>query len=69
MTPDPAGRYSTVADLAADVTRFLDGLPVLSYREPFWERLGRLYTKYQTAILLILAYLTMRLLFLALRGL
>lgn len=68
MRPDPAARYSTVAELAADVTRFLDGQPVLSYKEPFFERVARLYTKYQTAILLILAYLTMRLLFLVLRG-
>lgn len=69
MAADPERRFGSVADLAAEVTRFLDGLPVLSYREPLLERLGRLYTRYQTAILLVLAYLTMRLLFLALRGL
>lgn len=68
MASDPAARYPSVAELALDVTRFLDGQPVLSYQEPFFERLTRLYTKYQTAILLILAYLTMRLLFLELRG-
>lgn len=68
MAPEPGSRYSSVADLAADVTRFLDGQPVLSYQEPFLERLGRLYTKYQTAILLILAYVVMRLLFFVLRG-
>ncbi|HWA57150.1 MAG TPA: serine/threonine-protein kinase [Gemmatimonadales bacterium] len=61
-------RYPSAAELASDVARFLDGEPVRAYREPFLERLGRWYTRYQTAILLVLAYLTMRLLFLALRG-
>ena len=69
MAPEAAARYPTVGDLSAEVTRFLDGLPVQSYREPALERLARLYTRYQTAILLVLAYLTMRLLFLVLRGL
>jgi hypothetical protein len=31
--------------------------------------MGRLYTKYQTPIILVLTYLAMRLLFLATRGL
>jgi serine/threonine protein kinase len=62
------GRYPTVAELSADVTRFLDGEPVRAHRETPLERIGRWYTKYQTAILLVLAYLTMRLLFLAIRG-
>jgi len=69
MAQDPAARYASVGDLSAEVTRFLDGLPVHSYREPALERVARLYGKYQTAILLVLAYLTMRLLFLVLRGL
>jgi hypothetical protein len=55
--------------MAAEVARFLEGQPVEAYREPVHERLARLYTKYQTPILLVLAYLTMRLLFLVLRGL
>lgn len=69
MAAEPELRYPTVGALSAEVTRFLDGLPVLSYREPALERLARLYSKYQTPILLVLAYLTMRLLFLVLRGL
>lgn len=62
-------RYPSVAELAADVARFLDGGPVAAHRESFWEVLGRLWLKYQTAILLVLAYLAMRLLFLVWRGL
>jgi serine/threonine-protein kinase len=65
----PEERYPSVADLAAEVARFLDGGPVAAHRESVWERVGRLYFKYQTAILLVLAYLTLRLLFLVWRGL
>jgi len=66
---DPAQRYATAAELAAEIARFLDARPVLAHRETIPERLGRLYTKYQTPIILVLTYLAMRLLFLATRGL
>ncbi len=66
--PDAGGRYAGAAELAAEVARFLDGLPVLAHRETVAERLGRLYLKYQTPIILVLSYLAMRLLFLAWRG-
>jgi eukaryotic-like serine/threonine-protein kinase len=69
LSPDPASRYPSAADLAADLTRFLDGQPVTAYREPFLERAGRVFRKYQTAIILVLTYLAVRLLFLVLRGL
>jgi serine/threonine protein kinase len=68
MQPEPGDRYSSVTELAAEVTRFLDGLPVLAHRETLAERAGRLFRRYQTAIILVLTYLTIRLLFLALRG-
>jgi serine/threonine-protein kinase len=66
MSPDH--RYQNVEELAADVARYLDGLPVLAHRETLFERAGRLYTRYQTPIVLVLTYLTMRLLFLVARG-
>ena len=69
MAAEPGSRYPTAGMLSAEVARFLDGLPVHSYREHVLERLTRLYTRYQTPILLVLAYLTMRLLFLVLRRL
>ncbi|HXI21204.1 MAG TPA: serine/threonine-protein kinase [Gemmatimonadales bacterium] len=69
LDPDPELRYAGPAELAADVRHFLDAEPVSAYRETPWERAGRLYQKYQTAILLVLAYLTMRLIFLVARGL
>jgi serine/threonine protein kinase len=68
LSHDPGLRYDSAASLGADVTRFLDGHPLEAHRESWVERGGRLYRKYQTAILLILAYLAMRLIFLAARG-
>jgi serine/threonine-protein kinase len=67
QAPDPGSRYPTAHELAADVTRFLDGAPVHAHRESLVERMVRLYRKYQVPILLVAAYLLMRLLFLAFR--
>ena len=69
MRVDAAERYPAATDLAAEVTRFLDGAPVEAHRETLGERAGRLFRRYQTAIILVLTYLAIRLLFLALRGL
>jgi serine/threonine-protein kinase len=69
MQVEAARRYATATDLAADVTRFLDAVPVQAHRETLAERAGRLFRRYQTAIILVLTYLAIRLLFLALRGL
>lgn len=61
---DATGRYSGVAELAADVTRFLDGLAVTAYPEGLWRKTRRFIRRYRTPILLVLAYLVMRLLLL-----
>jgi serine/threonine protein kinase len=66
MAPRPADRYDGVGELGAEVARFLEGEPVAAYRESLWERLGRLAGRYRTALILVLAYLTMRLLLLLL---
>lgn len=66
---DPARRYSSALELADEVARFLDARPVLAYREGPLERARRLGAKYQAAILLILAYLAMRLLVMVTREL
>jgi len=55
-------RYASVPDLAADVSSYLDGLPVGVYRENVLERAERLFIRHRVAILLITAYLFMRLL-------
>ena len=59
-------RYPGVIELSADVSRYLAGEPVEAYRESVWERLVRLAGRYRTALVLILAYLAMRLLLLLL---
>ena len=68
MRPQPGERYAAATELAADVARFLDGAPVKAHRESLAERAGRLFRRYQTAIILVLSYLIIRLLFLVLRG-
>jgi len=57
---NPEQRYGSVSEFAADLSRHLDGLPVLAYSESVFEKLGRFYKRHQIAILLITAYLVMR---------
>lgn len=56
----PAERYAKVQELAEDVSRYLDGLAVSAYQETVAEKLGRFYQRHRVAILLISAYLVMR---------
>jgi serine/threonine protein kinase len=63
-----AQRYSSVEALAADVGRFRDGQPVHAYRESLIERLGRIYRRHRLPILLVAAYMVMRILLLLWRG-
>lgn len=60
----PGARYRKVQDLALDVSRYLDGLAVTAHRESMFEKASRFYRRYRFFILLILAYLLMRLLLL-----
>jgi serine/threonine protein kinase len=53
-------RYSGVQDLGQDVSRYLDGLAVGAHRESIFDKLARFYRRYRFFILLILAYLVMR---------
>ena len=61
---DPGSRYPTVSELSLDVSRYLDGLAVAAHRESFLEKLARFYRRYRFFILLIAAYLVMRVLIL-----
>ena len=61
---EPGGRYTSVTELAADVSRYLDGLPVLARKETILDRALRFYRRYSVAILLMAAYLVMRILLL-----
>ena len=65
---DASGRYQTVEELAADLTRFQNQDPVGAYRESPIERTVRLYRRYEVPILLIVAYIVMRFAVLAWKG-
>jgi len=58
--PAQSDRYSSVRDLADDVSRWLDGQPVIAYRENILERAGRWLTRNRLLITIITAYLIMR---------
>jgi serine/threonine protein kinase len=60
LTIELTGRYQTVAALADDVARYRAGRAVGAYRETTVERVIRFSRAYQTAILLVLAYIIMR---------
>jgi eukaryotic-like serine/threonine-protein kinase len=57
---DPEARYQTATQMGDEVARYLDGLAVQAYPENLIQRTRRLVVKYQTPILLVLAYLVMR---------
>jgi serine/threonine protein kinase len=56
----PGQRYSGPEEMSAEVSRYLEGRPVLAHRESLPERAGRLFSRYRTPILLVLAYLLAR---------
>jgi eukaryotic-like serine/threonine-protein kinase len=66
MAANPSDRYSGVTELATDVSRYLNGLPVAARKETFVDRAARFYRRYSVAILLIAAYLAMRVILLLL---
>jgi serine/threonine protein kinase len=68
MEPDPANRYQSATEMRDDVRRFLDGARVKAHRETLFEGVERFTRTYQTPILLVAAYLIMRLAILIWRG-
>jgi eukaryotic-like serine/threonine-protein kinase len=57
-------RYASVQELSLDVSRYLDGLAVSARQENILEKIGRFYRRYRFFILLMVAYLVMRILLL-----
>jgi serine/threonine protein kinase len=53
-------RYGRAEEMASEVIRFLDGQPVSAYRENILEKGGRWLGKNRFIVLLVLAYLIMR---------
>jgi serine/threonine protein kinase len=64
MAASPAERYPNVQEMALDISRYLDGLAVGAHRESIFEKGIRFYRRYRFFILLIAAYLAMRVLIL-----
>jgi eukaryotic-like serine/threonine-protein kinase len=62
LAADPAERYASASELAAEISRFRSGQRVAAHREGLLEWVGRLGWKYRTPLLLVLAYLLMRIL-------
>jgi len=60
MSQAKESRYATASDLSADVGRLLDAEPVSAYRENAFERVSRWVSKNRFLVLLVLAYLLMR---------
>jgi eukaryotic-like serine/threonine-protein kinase len=62
MASEASERYRDAAALGADIARWRAGLPVSAHRETTFERIARFVSTYRTPILLVLAYLVMRIL-------
>lgn len=60
MADSPDSRYASAMELSADIGRFLDAEPVLAYRENVFEKVSRWVGKNRFLVLLVLAYLLMR---------
>jgi eukaryotic-like serine/threonine-protein kinase len=60
MSPDREQRYADARELAADVARYLDGLPVTAYRETMLERAGRWTHRNLALVSIVVAYIVMR---------
>lgn len=63
MARDRSGRYASAAELSMDVSRLLDAEPVSAYRENAFEKVSRWLSKNRFLVLLVLAYLLMRIFF------
>jgi serine/threonine protein kinase len=60
MARHAANRYSSASQLSADVGRLLDAEPVSAYQEGMIEKVSRWAVKNRFLVLLVLAYLLMR---------
>jgi serine/threonine protein kinase len=56
----PEHRYASAEELAADTGRFVNGERVLAHRETPIEQAVRFLSRYRTPVLLVVAYLFMR---------
>ena len=60
MSGDAALRYLTARELGDDVARYLEGAPLAAYRENILERGGRWLSRNRALVMVVVAYLIMR---------
>jgi serine/threonine protein kinase len=60
QSADAAARYQSVAELAADINRYLAGRAVRAHRERLLDRVARVGRRYRLPILLVLTYVVVR---------
>src|SRR6185503_10124299 len=63
MASEKEARYSSASELSADIGRLLDSEPVSAYQESAIEKASRWVSKNRFLVLLVLAYLLMRIFF------
>ena len=63
MASERESRYASASELSEDIGRLLDAEPVTAYRESALEKVGRWVGKNRFLVLLVLAYLLMRIIF------
>jgi len=63
MAHNRSERYASARELRDDVVNLIDDQPVMAYRENPLERIGRWLGRNRFLVLLVLAYLLMRILF------
>jgi len=68
MAAEREARYASVRALADDIDRYLGEQPVAAHRESLVERANRVVARHRTIVLLIAAYLVMRLIVLLTLG-
>jgi serine/threonine protein kinase len=68
MAQDPGLRYESALDLSAELDNYMEGKPVSAYKESVIESAARWIDKNRFVFYLIVAYLLMRVIFLAATG-
>jgi eukaryotic-like serine/threonine-protein kinase len=63
MSLERSERYASAAELASEIALLLDDQPVAAHRENAFEKTGRWISKNRFLVLLVLAYLLMRIFF------
>ncbi|MCU1231624.1 MAG: serine/threonine protein kinase [Acidobacteria bacterium] len=61
LAPNANERFPDASHLAAEIARYLDGEPLLTYRESLIERTARWLTQNRALVAVVVAYIVMRL--------